>query len=158
MYVGRVIVVRFLTAALSALGVCAAIAGSASGQRVLVIRVQSVTILSTVNDVSPKGLSKGDRYIGRDKLINVVPQFGQKAGAVVGTDISTLTLTSRTTGTLTGTASVPGGTILFRGVGHLGVNIPAPIVGGTGAFAGARGTVTAGAGNSPINTYRLSLP
>ena len=32
------------------------------------------------------------------------------------------------------------------------------VVGGTGAFAGALGTVTFGMGSTSINTYRLTLP
>jgi hypothetical protein len=133
---------------------------AASASRVLVIKVRSVPIAGTytAKDVSPKGPSKGDRYSGRDTLLNAVQQFGRRSGAAVGTDRSTLALTGTTTGCVTGVANLPGGTILFKGCGHLGVNVPTPVVGGTGAFAGARGTTVAGPGNTPLNTYRLTLP
>lgn len=130
----------------------------ASARHTLVIRLKSVSVGGTAKDAPPKGPSKGDRYTGRDRLTNLVGQFGRPTGAVVGTDSSTLTLTSPTSGCVTGAANVPGGTILIKGCGHLGVNIPIPVIGGTGAFHGARGTMVAGPGNSPTNTYRLTLP
>lgn len=133
-------------------------AATASARHLVVIKVKSLTLVGTVKDVPPKGLSKGDRYTGQDKLVNLIEQFGRKAGALIGTDSSTLTLTGATTGCVTGVAKLPGGTISIKGCARLGVGVPIPVVGGTGAFAGARGTMTAGPGNSPPNTYRLSLP
>ena len=133
---------------------------AARAARVVVIKVKSVGIAGTytVKDVTPKGPSKGDRYFGRDHLVNTAPQFGRKVGAVVGTDWSTLTLTGAKTGCVNGVAELPGGTIRFEGCGRLGVNVPVPVTGGSGAYAGARGTTVAGPGTSPINTYRLTLP
>jgi hypothetical protein len=138
---------------------CAVLTAAASASHVRVIRLKSVTVSGTVKDVPPKGPSKGDRYAGQDTLVNLVEQFGRKAGAVVGTDSSTLTLTSKNSGCIAGFARLPGGTITIKGcTARLGVNIPIPVSGGTGVFTGARGTLTAGPGTSPTNTYRLTLP
>ena len=110
-----------------------------------------------MNDRPPKGPSKGDAYTLRARLTNVVAQFGRKPGAAVGSDSSTLSLTNATTAVIHGVAALPGGTITYGGTGSLGSNDPIPVVGGTGRFAGARGTLTVGDGNSPLNTYRLTL-
>ena len=117
-----------------------------------------MTIRTLVKDLPPKGPSKGDVYGGRFRLLNVVPQFGQQVGAAVGTEHSSLTLTSRTMARISGVVTLPGGTILYNGEGRLGSNAPIPVVRGTGRFAGARGTLIVGAGSSPLNTYRLTFP
>ena len=97
-------------------------------------------------------------YIGRFRLLNVVPQFGRRAGEAVGTERSTLTLTSSTAAVIHGVVALPGGTIVYSGRGRLGSSAPIPVVGGTGTFAHARGTLAVGSGTSPLNTYRLTLP
>lgn len=150
------IFLRLWCAGLLIAGAASAPAASAR-ETTVVIRVKSVPVSGILHDHAPKGLSKGDVYTGRDRLINAVPQFGKKAGAVVGSDRSTLTLTSPTIGLLTGVARFPGGTITFKGKGRLGSSTRIPVVGGTGRFAGARGSMTVGSGYSPINTYRVSL-
>ena len=97
-------------------------------------------------------------FRGRFRLLNVVPQFGRKAGAAVGTEHSTLTFRSSTRATISGAVTLPGGTLSYRGAGRIGSSTPNPVVGGTGRFAGARGTLVVGNGTSPLNTYRLTLP
>jgi hypothetical protein len=124
----------------------------------LVIRLKSVTVARSIKDVPPKGPSRGDVYSARFRLLNVVPQFGRNAGAAVGTEHSSLELPSRTMAVVSGVVTLPDGTIAYRGRGRLGSNVPIPVVGGTGRFAGARGTLTVGNGTSPLNTYRLTLP
>jgi hypothetical protein len=138
--------------------VSAASAHAASLDHSVVIRLKSVSVSESVKDQPPKGLSKGDVYSGRSRLLNVVPQFGKGAGVMVGSDVSTLTLTSRTTGIVSGVAALPGGTLRFKGTGRVGSNDPIPVVGGTGRFAGVHGTLVSGSGNSPLNTYKLTLP
>ena len=64
----------------------------------------------------------------------------------------------KTAAMVMGVVSLPGGTIVYRGEGSLGSSKPIPVVGGTGRFAGARGTLAVGGGTSPLNTYRLTLP
>ena len=137
---------------------CAASAPAAAHDRSIVIRLKSISVSGSVKDKPPKGLSKGDVYTGRSRLLNVVPQFGKGTGAPVGSDVSTLTLTSRTTGIVSGVAALPGGTLRFQGKGRIASNDPIPVTGGTGRFAGAHGTLVSGSGSSPLNTYRLTLP
>jgi hypothetical protein len=148
-------------------GLCALLAGVAlvSGPsapaavtKTLVIRLRSITVGSSYSDRAPKGPSTGDVFRGRFRLFNVVPQFGRKAGAAVGTEHSTLTFTSSTSATIGGVVALPGGTLVYRGAGRIGSSTPIPVVGGTGRFARARGTLVVGNGTSPLNTYRLTLP
>jgi hypothetical protein len=143
-------------AALLALASAAAVPAAVA--RMLVIRLKSVTVARSIKDVPPKGPSRGDVYSGRFGLLNVVPQLGRNAGAAVGTEHSSLKLTSRTMAIVSGVVTLPGGTIVYSGRGRLGSNAPIPVVDGTGRFAGARGTLTVGNGTSPLNTYRLTLP
>jgi hypothetical protein len=147
---------RLILAAALAL-TCAATA-SGAGTKTMVIRLKSVTVAVSTNDVAPKGPSRGDTYLGRFRLLNVVPQFGRKAGAAVGTEHSRLELTSATAAVLHGVVALPGGTIVYGGKGSLGSSARVPVVGGTGVFARARGTLAVGSGTSPLNTYRLTLP
>jgi hypothetical protein len=125
----------------------------------VVITVRSFTTYAVAQDKKPKGQSnKGDRIILRSRLSNVRAQFDMPRGAVVGSDQGTITFTSKTRIVVEGVARLPGGTIRFRGTGTFGENEPIPVVGGTGRFSGARGTLTVGEGESPLNTYRLTLP
>jgi hypothetical protein len=151
---------RVLSSVLAVLVFAAASPTAGVARTVLVIKVKSITISGTHFDAAPKGLSKGDQFVGRSRLLNAARQFGKPVGAVVGSDDSVLTLTSSTTATVSGVARLPGGTLRFKGGGHLsnGASPPIPVIGGTGRYAGARGTVVVGPGNTPLNTYRLTLP
>jgi hypothetical protein len=122
----------------------------------LVITVKSVTTASIPSDKAPKGASKGDKVVLRDRLINVGSQFGKPAGAVVGRDEGVLVLTSATTGTFDGVTILPGGTIHLHGVIRSGGETYS-ITGGTGRYAHAHGTIVIGKGKSPLNTYHLKL-
>jgi hypothetical protein len=151
-----------LTAALLAVAVVVGSASAATpaagGTPIsLVITVKSVTTSIKRTDKPPKGASKGDRYVYRDRLVNVARQFGKPKGASVGRDAGSLTLTSSSTGVMTGVATLPGGTIRFGG--KIGSS-PAPfsVLGGTGRYAHARGVLIVGAGSSPLNIYRLTFP
>jgi hypothetical protein len=137
---------------------CAAPVPAAVASRTLVIRLKSVTVSRSVAERPPDGPSKGDVYSGRFRLLNAVAQFGRNAGAAVGSERSSLTLTSSTTAVVSGVVSLPGGTLVYRGGGRLGSNAPIPVLRGTGRFAGARGSLIVGSGTSPLNTYRLTLP
>jgi hypothetical protein len=150
--VGRLYV---LVAALALASVASA---PAAVTKTLVIRLKSITVGSAYSDRTPKGPSKGDVFRGRFRLLNVVPQFGQKAGARVGTEHSTLTFRTSTTASISGVVSLPGGTLTYRGTGRIGSSAPIPVVSGTRRFAGARGSLVVGNGTSPLNTYRLTLP
>jgi hypothetical protein len=123
----------------------------------IVITVKSITIASIPRDTPPKGASRGDRIILRDRLVNVRKQFGRPAGATVGRDEGTLRFTSPTTGTFDGVATLPGGTIRLHGIIHDGIET-FTVAGGSGKYANARGTIAIGSGKSPLNTYRISFP
>jgi hypothetical protein len=130
-----------------------------------VIRVKSVqTYGHVVHNVPPASLSKGDVILERDKLVNVVRQFGKPAAALVGTDSATITLLSGNLATLTGVAVFPDGTIKIKATIHLisAVPAPIPIVGGTGRYAHARGFVTesgaSAGGTTALNTYKITTP
>jgi hypothetical protein len=132
---------------------------AAQADRRLVIHLTSVTTSITPHDVAPAGLSAGDRYVAKSRLLNLVPQFGRPKGAVVGSDRGTLSMLGRSRGRSVGVAKLPGGTIRFRGSGKLDPRVSLRVVGGTGDYAGARGTlVVAQSGNTTYNTYTLKLP
>ena len=150
----------------AATGICAALlvgalsAGEARAGAVT-IEVTSVTTSLVRHDVAPKGYGKGDTVADRDRLLNAAPQFGKRKGAAVGTDSTTTTFTSTHTAVISGTVTLPGGTLTIRGelIGLTKGGLVAPVVGGTGRYAKATGTVTVGPGTDHVlNTYRLVIP
>jgi len=115
---------------------------AARGPARIVLVVKPIS--SRTTDKPPKGPSAGDRTVEATRLLNAVPQFGKPAGAVVGRDQGTTVLDSRTSATARGLAFLPGGTLTIDGRikpdrAHGGFTIP--VTRGTGAFAGARGTL-----------------
>ncbi|MDX6598701.1 MAG: hypothetical protein QOE87_2588 [Gaiellales bacterium] len=125
----------------------------------LVITVRSIQTANVPSDKPPAGPSKGDRFLIRDDLLNVAGQFGKQAGAVVGTDVGTLTMSSKTAGTVVGYAKLPGGRVRFHGILHFtGANAPFKVDGGTGKYANVQGFLIIGAGSRPLNIYHLRLP
>jgi hypothetical protein len=144
------------------LGVLAAVLGapSAATAAAQTIRVTSVTISMLGHDVKPKGPSAGDSVTYRDRLLNAAAQFGKKRGAVVGSDRGKLTYLTAHTATFTGRVMLPGGTLRLSGAVY---STPAggllvPIVGGTGRYADARGTLTVGSGRDHVlNTYAFTI-
>jgi hypothetical protein len=130
----------------------------AAVSKTLVIRLKSITVSSSFADTSPKGPSHGDVIHARFRLLNVVPQFGRKIGAPVGNERAKYTFLSSRRLHLTGTLTLPGGTIRYAGVGVAGSSAPVPVVGGSGRYSGARGRLVVGEGKSPLNTYYLTLP
>jgi hypothetical protein len=143
-----------LLAAVAASAATPALAAPSTG---IVITVKSVTTASIPRDTPPKGASKGDRIVMRDRLLNVGRQFGKPAGAVVGRDEGVLVLTDPTSGTFDGVTTLPGGTIRLHGIIRDGFET-FTVVGGTGRYAHARGTVSVGRGASPLNVYRIGFP
>jgi hypothetical protein len=125
-----------------------------------------LTSLTTIEDphLAPHGThpGKGDFVDFRDLLLNRGhPQFGKPAGKPVAWDEGLIWYTSRTTRTIKVLVTFPDiGTILYSGPlvdGPGGAIVP--IVRGTGAFKGARGTITIGAGSgSAPNTIHLRVP
>jgi di/tricarboxylate transporter len=139
-----------------------ALVPSAAASTRLVITVRSVELSSKVTDALPKGRSVGDTLSFRNRLVNVAPQLGGPAGARIGSDRGTNRITGPGTFAFSATVTLPGGTLSVRNVGNATGSVSAPlsVTGGTGRFAGARGTVTlsGGASTTTTNTYRLRLP
>jgi hypothetical protein len=148
--------------ALSLAGATAALgaAPTASARGIdLVITVRSIETSTVPTDKAPSGPSKGDRFVIRDNLLNVNEQFGKRARVKVGTDVGTLTMTSKTEGVVVGTATLPGGSIRFHGVLHFkSANAPFKVDGGTGKYVRAQGFLVVGSGANPLNVYHLRLP
>jgi hypothetical protein len=115
-------------------------------------------------DVAPKGPSRGDTELSRMRLLNLVDQLGQPAGAIVGRESIVVHLTGPRTGVVQGSASFPGGTLTVGGLLKLpgpGRGIVMPIAGGSGAFSGAKGTLYVNrmiSAHSEEHTYTISLP
>jgi hypothetical protein len=126
-----------------------------------VIRLVSITTSESSVDVPPRKASTGDRALSTSRLLNARAQFGKPKGAVVGSDHSTMTLTSATSAHLKVVAKLPGGTITVSGrlMAAADGAVSIPVVTGTGLFAGARGLLTILVPTGPktvVNIYRLS--
>jgi len=150
-----------LTLTLAATVSSSASAGEA--KRTMVIRLVSVTTSERFLDAAPKGsLNAGDAFTSTSRLLNGVAQFGRPKGAVVGRDRGTATFVSSTRASVNGVATLPGGTVRFRG--RIGRECPCPlsVVAGTGRFAGASGSLAVrnlgAGGRRALNVYTLTLP
>ena len=112
------------------------------------IKVTSVSISYKTTDKPPKGPSKGDTIVYRDRLLNAVAQFGRKQGAVVGSDHGTMTFTSAHSARFDGLAVLPGGTLTLSGnvLAVTATSFAIPVTAGTGRFAGAKGYLVVGPG------------
>jgi hypothetical protein len=136
--------------------------GEARSGGTMTVRVLSVPSGFDVDDVGAKGLSAGDRFMVADRLYNLVPQFGKRKGALVGTDTGTTTVRAGSkSADFRGVAKLPGGTIVVRARLRVGVTLSSvTVVGGTGRFAGARGTVALQgmSRGRATNVFRLTLP
>jgi hypothetical protein len=133
-------------------------------------KTQTIELISrtvsqrTLIDREPKGdLSKGDAHVVKSNLRNAVPQFGRGKRALVGTDVATFTVVSLFPSRvrIRLTVNLPRGTL--RGDGPVNdISQTIRVVGGTGVFAGARGTAEvrqlAADGDPALNIYRLRLP
>jgi hypothetical protein len=126
--------------------------------KALTISVTSVVTTTRATDHPPKGTSKGDTVDFGDVLLNAAPQFGMDKNATVGSDKGRMTFTSKSTAKMNGVAKLPDGTIVFRGVVTVLPNntITIPVIGGTGKYANASGTLLVGSGTKTArNTYTL---
>jgi hypothetical protein len=138
----------------------AAFAPAAAAKKVT-IALTSVSISAKQNDVAPKGTSKGDTIVYRDRLLNAKAQFGRAKGASVGADRGTMTFTSPHAARFSGVAVLPGGTLTLEGrvIALPNRSLAIPVTGGTGDFAKAKGYVLVGPGTKrALNTYTLTLP
>jgi hypothetical protein len=151
-----------LIALVTVLSVLLAPAGSAAAAAPMSFRLISFTTSVKATDRAPKGASAGDTVRETSRLLNEVQQFGKPKLAVVGSDAATSTLSrGLKSSTVTGVARLPGGTLLFRGMPQRNQKGGAliPVVGGTGAYVGARGTLWIVNITNPkrtLNIYTLS--
>jgi dirigent-like protein len=139
----------------------AALAGAPAAQaEKRTIAVTSVSVAAKRTDVPPKGTSRGDTILLRDRLFNARRQFGKARGVAVGSDHGTMTFTGAHTARFSGVAVLPGGTLRLNGkVVPVTNGLVIPVTGGTGRFARAKGFVVVGHGDRTApNTYVLMLP
>jgi hypothetical protein len=127
--------------------------------RSMTIRVVSNLLSLREVDRKPKGrASPGDSLVTVSRLRNDIGQFGRRKGVVVGSDRASLTLQRDGSLRLSGTATLPGGTIRFDGRVTGAGTVVIQVVGGTGRYKNARGTVAVtdldNRGRA-LNVYRL---
>ena len=134
-------------------------------------KLMTIRLISTegpggvVKDVPPRTLdrgvfSRGDKVTGTSILRNDVAQLGKPKGARVGTDRYVITANAPPKVLINVVVTLPGGTIRARGERLFKDPIVISVIGGTGAFAGARGTSEARSlsGGRTLNVYRLRVP
>jgi hypothetical protein len=161
---------RLAPALLVALLVVAATNASASvarAERSLTLRLISTPTSQSVVDVAPNTayqgqLTRGDAVRGTSALANAVRQLGKAKGIRVGNDGFVITVGTPPNARITVHVTLPGGTLSASGLVRLGYDGEQTIqvVGGTGTFEGARGTVSSSGlpdGRSS-NVYALRLP
>ena len=117
-------------------------------------------------DHAPKGYpNNGDVVRETSTLRNAVAQFDRPKGAIVGSDvwITTIVIPPFGKADVKAATTVPGGTI--RAVGTVTATQMTGtfrVVGGTGKYAGARGTLSLRninpSGSRAVIVYRLQLP
>ena len=117
-------------------------------------------------DRAPKGYpNKGDVIREKSTLRNAVAQFGRPKGAIVGSDtwIATVVIPPFGKAEVQGTTTLPGGTIRATGAVTAAQTTGIfRVVGGTGSYANARGTISLRNlntnGSRGLSVYRLQLP
>ncbi len=137
---------RRLGVTIAAAALAAAFAPATHADGTTVIRlISNFHHASVVNDRAPRGVvSAGDVIVSFDRLANAAGQFGRPRGAQVGHDRGRFTFVSDTRMRLDGWTTLPGGRLHVRGLVRKvrGEIVAIRVVGGSGTFAGARGTVT----------------
>jgi hypothetical protein len=131
---------RTFALATAVLGIAATGATAASTPATL-----KLLSVQTQFSLSPQGAPKiGSRLIFVNALYNRAPQFGKPAGALVGSGEGVCTIVSHTHAQCTLTAQLPNGELAVMGAFILKRNglthTIYAIVGGTGAYANARGS------------------
>jgi hypothetical protein len=136
---------RALVSTIAAAAMAAGLAPAGQAEPTTVIRLISTFHHAQVTDRAPKGeVGAGDVIVSFDRLTNATAQFGLPKGARVGHDRGRVTYFSPTRMHVDGWTTLPRGRIHVRGPVRKvrGEVVAMAVVGGTGAFAGARGTVT----------------
>jgi hypothetical protein len=126
-----------------------------------VIKVVATTMPGGRRERKPPPGIAGDVITGTDRLRNAVAQFGKPKGAIVGVDRYRTVFETAAVASVVTTTTLPGGTIRSRGTAdfRLATNV-IRVVGGTGAFVGAKGTTEQRflPGDKALNIYRVRLP
>lgn len=153
---------RLLGFAAAPLAALALTSGADAAAPPTTIRLVSVTTSARTTDRPPKGASAGDTVHETSTLLNQVAQFGKPARAVIGSDraVQRLRLNPRST-TIDGVATLPGGTLRFRGrvTRSAQGGLVIPVVSGTGRYLGAQGAlwiVASSSAGQALNVYRLT--
>ena len=153
---------RALVSTIAVAAMAAGLAPAGHAERTTVIRLISTFHHAQVTDRAPKGeVGAGDVIVSFDRLANAAAQFGRPKGARVGHDRGRFTYLSPTRMHIDGWTTLPGGRIHVHGLVRKvrGEIVAMRVVGGTGAFAGAKGTVTVTPYPTTARTllvYRLS--
>jgi hypothetical protein len=146
-------------------GLPAAVSDAATA-RSLTIRVYVKEVTQSIKDVPPRTLrlgnedTKGDTIRGTEILRNAVRQFDKPKGANVGTDRYVIVAVAFQKVRVDFVTRFPGGTVHAHGAGSRGSKPEVPIVGGTGLYAGATGSIEGRhlASGRKLNIYRLWIP
>jgi Dirigent-like protein len=159
---------RWFAALASAAVAAACVAAVGAAGSTLRFTVKTVQGPTTAHPHPPKG-GVGDTYVSSLRLVNSgIAQLGKGKRATVGTMQFTYTIRKQCTSfgkTCVATADfntvtkLPGGKVIAngKGVSISKPNITIPVVGGTGRYAGARGTVTISPSSTKLSTYKLKL-
>ena len=143
-----------------------AAASEAAVAESVTIRVYVEEVTQSIKDVPPKTLigyeyTKGDTIRGTEILRNAVRQFNKPTGANVGSDRYVIFAVAYQKVRADFVARFPGGTVHAHDEGHrIGAEPKVPIVGGTGLYAGATGSIEGQhlANGKKLNIYRLQIP
>ncbi len=123
-----------------------------------VLRLDAFETSSSFTDAAPRGPGGVDVGVFEDRLVNRRAQFGKPSGAVVGRDSGFVVVTGPRSAFITVTLFLPDGKlVLSSSVSNASRIQRGPVVGGTGEYANARGTIRAvpfGEGNAHL-TIRL---
>ena len=154
---------RILPAALVAATTVLALTPGSIADSTTVIRLISTFSHARHVDRGPSGLGPGDVVVSSNRLANAVAQFGRPKGSVVGHDRGEFTLVTKTRMRLDGWTTLPTGRLHVRGRMHTfrRGRLVLSVVGGTGAFASALGSVTVTPYPDQVRNlvvYRLKLP
>ena len=155
---------RRIGVAIAAVALAATLAPATHADAPTVIRlISNFHHADIVLDRAPRGeAGTGDVLVSVNRLRNATGQFGRPKGALVGQSRGRFTFVSGTNMRVDGWTTLPGGRLHIRGLtSALGYELlTMRVVGGTGAFAGARGTVTVRPYPTTARTlvvYRLRL-
>jgi hypothetical protein len=143
-----------------------AAASDAATAKSFTIRVYVKQVTQLIKDVPPKTFklaheyTKGDTIRGTEILRNALRQFNKPKGAEVGTDRYVIIAVAWQKVSVDFVTRFPGGTVHAHGEGKIGSKPKVPIVGGTGLYAGATGSIEGQhlANGKKLNIYRLQIP